>query len=318
MPELELEDPRLTKQRRLVEPLPESLIRNPVPLPDSAPDSAPLLTPSGGVSYSRASIERSLGSLNGNCKRDGASTPRLSPSNLVTEDASSDSPIRPNRSALRARRRTLFGAQLSGTSAGNAFLDLYSGDGAHFTLRSLADFERVAGHLASLPLHFLGDEIMRTPSTSQLNPGPDDVQACSFTRLCCRNSDSYNTAFANDRALREMSTVPLFKSPKVLMILVKNEEPRGDGGVYQAWFPWQMCTNCIAGRAVGRCSLFVAALEEQTPLRVLSVAPGQASEDDDCYGWFTDDSRDAFLNKDLGFFELWLCRDDQHRHLADP
>jgi hypothetical protein len=46
----------------------------------------PKPTPSGGVSHSRASTERSLRSLNSDGKRDDAGIPRSSPSDFHTED----------------------------------------------------------------------------------------------------------------------------------------------------------------------------------------------------------------------------------------
>jgi hypothetical protein len=58
-PEPDLEDLRPTKRRRPVERLTEHLKHNPVP----TPKLTPLLTPSGGVSHSRASTERGLQSV---------------------------------------------------------------------------------------------------------------------------------------------------------------------------------------------------------------------------------------------------------------
>jgi len=57
----------------------------------STPKLTPLPTPSGGVSYSRASTKRSLQSLDSDGKRDGARTPRSSLSDLHTEDNGGDS-----------------------------------------------------------------------------------------------------------------------------------------------------------------------------------------------------------------------------------
>jgi hypothetical protein len=51
----------------------------------------PKPTPSGGVSHSRASTERSLRSLDSDGKRDDAGTPRSSPSDFHTEDDGSHS-----------------------------------------------------------------------------------------------------------------------------------------------------------------------------------------------------------------------------------
>ena len=45
------------------------------------------------------------------------------------------------------------------------------------------------------------------------------------------------------------------------------------------------------------------------------VRPGEQSEYD-VYAWFTD-NRDALLNKDLGFYDLWMCRDGVKRRTAD-
>jgi hypothetical protein len=61
-PEPELEDPRPTKRQRPVERQAEHLKPNPVP----TPKLTPLSTPSGGVSHSRASTERSLQSIDSN------------------------------------------------------------------------------------------------------------------------------------------------------------------------------------------------------------------------------------------------------------
>jgi hypothetical protein len=79
-PEPDLEDPSPTKRRRPVERLAEHLKRNPVP----TPKLTPLLTPSGGVSHSRASTERSLQSIDSSELHtaddgdDGAHNPRAS------------------------------------------------------------------------------------------------------------------------------------------------------------------------------------------------------------------------------------------------
>jgi hypothetical protein len=81
-PEPELEDPRPTKRQRPVERLAEHLKRNPLP----TPKLTPLSTPNGGVFCLRASTERSLQSIDSNCKPDGARTQRSSPSELHTAD----------------------------------------------------------------------------------------------------------------------------------------------------------------------------------------------------------------------------------------
>jgi hypothetical protein len=85
-PEPELEDLRPTKRQRPVERQAGHLRRNPVPTPKLTPQLTPLSTPNSGVSHSRASTERSLQSIDSDCKRDGARTPRSSPSELHTAD----------------------------------------------------------------------------------------------------------------------------------------------------------------------------------------------------------------------------------------
>jgi hypothetical protein len=109
-----------------------------------------------------------------------------------------------------------------------------------------------------------------------------------------------------------MCTTPIFKSPKILMLPVKQGDPRSNGRVLQGWFPWQVCANCLAGRAMARCSLWRDALAINTPVAVRKVLPGQSSDYDQYYGWFTN-HRDAFLAKDVGYYGLWLCRDGQLR-----
>ncbi|ORY01889.1 hypothetical protein BCR34DRAFT_605748 [Clohesyomyces aquaticus] len=86
MPEPELEDPRSAKRRRPVKRQAENLILDPVPMPKSTP----LPTPSSSVSHSRAGTEPSLGTLNIDSKRDGAGTPRPSPSDLHDEEDGGD------------------------------------------------------------------------------------------------------------------------------------------------------------------------------------------------------------------------------------
>ncbi|KAF1346339.1 hypothetical protein EJ07DRAFT_160546 [Lizonia empirigonia] len=85
-PEPELEDLRPTKRQRPVERQAEHLKRNPMPTPKLTPQLTPLSTPNSGVSHSRASTERSLQSIDSDCKHDGARTPRSSPSELHTAD----------------------------------------------------------------------------------------------------------------------------------------------------------------------------------------------------------------------------------------
>jgi hypothetical protein len=57
-------------------------MRNPVP----TPKSTTLPPPSGGVSYSSASTEHSLRSLDSDSERDGAGTPRSSPCDFPADD----------------------------------------------------------------------------------------------------------------------------------------------------------------------------------------------------------------------------------------
>lgn len=153
---------------------------------------------------------------------------------------------------------------------------------------------------------------MATPSTSRLQPGPNELRACTFTRMCRRLTPDYDVNFATDRALRDISTTPIFKHPKVFMMPIKMERTRSNGDVEQAWWPWQVCTNCMAVRAKGRCSKWHDALNHpgQQPLRVYIVKPGQKSPLDAPYAWFTD-VRDDFMAKDLGYYFLWERRDGQ-------
>lgn len=48
-------------------------------------------------------------------------------------------PDNPSGAVMRARRRTLFGAELPSSAVGNGFADMYSADGMTLTVRSLAD-----------------------------------------------------------------------------------------------------------------------------------------------------------------------------------
>ncbi|KAF9692714.1 hypothetical protein EKO04_009147 [Ascochyta lentis] len=92
-PEPELGDLRPTKRRRPVERLAEHLKRNPVP----TPKLTPLSTPSGGVSHSRASTERSLQSIDSSELHaaddgdNGAHNPRASEGPLPSRRAVSPS-----------------------------------------------------------------------------------------------------------------------------------------------------------------------------------------------------------------------------------
>jgi hypothetical protein len=88
--EPELKDLRPTKRQRPVKRLAEHLKRNPLP----TPKLTPLLTPNGSVFCLRASTERSLQSINSNCKSNSARTQRLSSSELYTAD-SNDSAYNP-------------------------------------------------------------------------------------------------------------------------------------------------------------------------------------------------------------------------------
>lgn len=102
------------------------------------------------------------------------------------------------------------------------------------------------------------------------------------------------------------------------MVPIKGEQPLDDGRIQQEWYPWQVCTNCIAGRAKARCSHWYAAIQitmatTTIPLKVYTLQPGQSSEEDKAYGWFTKDVRDAFLGKDLGYYYPWECRDGVKR-----
>ncbi|KAF9729811.1 hypothetical protein PMIN01_11744 [Paraphaeosphaeria minitans] len=97
MPELELEDTRSTKRRKLAELLAESLGRIQVP----TPRSTPLQVPSGGDFHSRTSTEPSSGPLDHGSKCDGAGTPRSSASDLHTgDDVSDGAPSRSTGEAL--------------------------------------------------------------------------------------------------------------------------------------------------------------------------------------------------------------------------
>jgi hypothetical protein len=152
---------------------------------------------------------------------------------------------------------------------------------------------------------------MPSLSTSRLQPSlaDGDMVACSFTAYCRRETPEYKMDFAVDRALRHMGTTPLFKHPKVWMIPVADEQQLSNGDVAQAWFPWQACTNCIAARAKSRCSHWLKAIRVQQPIEVFRLKPGERSANDVSYGWFTPSFRDAFLNKDLGFYDPWTRRD---------
>jgi hypothetical protein len=141
------------------------------------------------------------------------------------------------------------------------------------------------------------------------------MMACSFTAYCRRLTPEYKTDFAVDRALREMGTTPIFKHPKVWMMPISREQLLDNGDMAQAWFPWQVCTNCIAVRAKTRCSHWHKSLGMKEPLAVFRLKPGEKSPND-AYTWFTPSVRDAFLNKDLGYYELWTCRDGTQKPLV--
>lgn len=141
---------------------------------------------------------------------------------------------------------------------------------------------------------------MASPSLSRVDPGPDDLLACSFTRLCRRDTTDYNLNFATSRAQQGISTTPIFKHPKIFMVPVKDEHPRSNGDVEQTWWPWQVCTNCIAVRAKGWCEKWHVAMR-LPPTHSYVLKPGQKSELDAPYGWFTD-MKDSFMDKDLGYY----------------
>jgi hypothetical protein len=127
----------------------------------------------------------------------------------------------------------------------------------------------------------------------------------------------YDTTLAKDRAFRDMCTTPIFRAPRLMMMPTsKQEEQLSNGDTGQAWWPWQVCTNCIAGRAKRRCSLWHAALQVQQPIASYRLRPGQASDNDRAYGWFTDDMRDGFMDSDWGYYGMWLCRDGTSRELV--
>ena len=85
------------------------------------------------------------------------------------------------------------------------------------------------------------------------------------------------------------------------MLPVKQEGLAPNGKVHQAWYPWQVCANCLAVRAKGRCSLWAYSVQVKEPLVVYELQPGGVSEYDAVYGWFTD-ARDAFMGKDIGYY----------------
>ena len=117
-------------------------------------------------------------------------------------------------------------------------------------------------------------------------------------------------AYVDDRTLRQLYAIPLFRNPKVYMMPVKLEKRDADGSFKQAWFPWQVCTNCLAGRVKGKCSHFHASLRIQQPLRVhTNLMEGDVTDDDIAYGWFTE-------VRDVGYTEPWLGRDGEERWLV--
>jgi hypothetical protein len=99
------------------------------------------------------------------------------------------------------------------------------------------------------------------------------------------------------------------------MMPLKDEEKEKGGFIRQAWFPWQVCVNCIAGRAKRRCTLWVKALNVHTPIKIESRKPDQTTADDMAYGWFAA-NRHAFMDKDLGYYDSWLCRDGTQKRLV--
>jgi len=156
---------------------------------------------------------------------------------------------------------------------------------------------------------------MTTPSTSRLDPGPEDLLACAFTRLCRRLTPEYDVGYATNRALRDMATTPIFRHPKVFMMPIYYDRPLSDGTIEQIWYPWQVCTNCMAVRAKAHCELWNTALRVQQPLAVYHVRPGEDQTPFDVYAWFTD-VREGFMIKDLGFYGPWQCRDGAIRPMV--
>jgi hypothetical protein len=69
------------------------------------------------------------------------------------------------------------------------------------------------------------------------------------------------------------------------MIPVKHEQPASHGSKHQVWYPWQVCTNCLAVRAKGRCSLWAYSIQVQEPIAVYELQPGEVSDEDTVYGW---------------------------------
>jgi hypothetical protein len=144
-------------------------------------------------------------------------------------------------------------------------------------------------------------QLSSSATPTYLDAGEGQISTCGFTTACRRNTPEYSADFVTDRALRNIACTPIFKQPKLLMIPVKHEQPALHGNTHQVWYPWQVCTNCLAVRAKSRCSLWAYSIQVQELIAVYELRPGETSDDDTVYGWFTD-YRDAFLGKDLGFY----------------
>lgn len=146
-------------------------------------------------------------------------------------------------------------------------------------------------------------------STSYIRPtSTHDMRACLFTSLSRHGMDECRDDYTTNRALRGIRATPIFRHPKVWMTLVKSEHVLSNGNTLQTWWPWQVCANCIAVRAKGYCSLYMAALRHVDPaLKIHMLEPRQQSATDCAYGWFTD-KRDLFMDKDIGYYNMWLSR----------
>jgi hypothetical protein len=157
-------------------------------------------------------------------------------------------------------------------------------------------------------------------STCSLSPGPDDVRACDFTIACRRETPKYSIEFATERALRCIAALALFRSPNIFMLPVRSavgdEQSLPNGRRRQRWWPWQVCANCLAVRAVGRCTSWRDAMAVSTPIRVFDLGLGEESEWDRAYGWFNESWRDRMLHQSLGFYDLWTGRDGVARREA--
>jgi hypothetical protein len=149
--------------------------------------------------------------------------------------------------------------------------------------------------------------------TCSLSPGPDNMRACEFIICCCRKTPEYSTDYATERALRCIAAVALFRSPNLFMLPVRNagdnEKPLANGRRRQCGWPWQVCANCLAVRAVGQCTSWRDAIAVTTPIRVFDLEPDKESEWDRAYGWSNESWRDRMLHQSLGYYDLWTGRD---------